>query len=158
MTRERRPARRPEEDRQPMMREARFAYAIRRPHIAAIEGGRLHQGRAGSVRSEPLERGDVHLHILSGKPHALALADEPFGAERRPQREQGLPKAVPGLVIGGVAPEERGQLISRVGLARGQREVGEQGLSYLERQGYRPRSEGCAEFPEQGEGETRHQH
>ena len=74
------------------------------------------------------------LHILSGKPHALALADEPCGAERRPQGEQSLPEAVPGLV------------------------VGRQSLGFLERQGHRPRSESCAEFPEQGKGETRHPH
>ena len=110
-----------------------LATAAREPckEIAAVQRGGLRERVWRTLSHQSLEVDDVDLH---GRPvERDLLAFEPEAPRLRrveglPQAEQRLAQALARLLLRQVPPEERGQLVARVGLAWRQRQVRQQHL------------------------------
>ena len=102
--------------------------------VAPVEGDRLLEGLPGAPGHPLLERPHVHGHDGGLERHGLAHQPERLGIPQDlPEREQGLAQAGPGLRLSHVPPEERGELVARVGLTEREGQVGQQRLGLLDR-------------------------
>ena len=105
--------------------------------IAAIELGRPGQGLGRLADRRRLELDHVDADPRGIERQGVGPVHEDVGGhvpQRAAQPGQGLTERLPSLRLRRVAPEERGELVARVGTARRQREIGEQSLRLLHRQ------------------------
>lgn len=105
--------------------------------VAAVERGRLLEGRRGAVGHGGLEGVDVDRHGARVEGERVAVLEERRDRARgkgAPELQEGLAEPVPGAVGGGVVPEEDGELVAGVGLSGVASEVGEEGLHLAGRQ------------------------
>jgi hypothetical protein len=128
--------------------------------LAAVERPRFGERVGGPRRDQALECGDVDLHRRRHHRHRVGADVEDVAVVRRQSladREQRLTQAVPRLCVRGLSPEERRQLVARVGLPRLEREISQQSLGFAARQDHRRfAAPASLEATEQVEPEGRH--
>ena len=129
--------------------------------VAGVGRGRRLERVRRALGDEPLEEHRVDLHPAGVEPHGVAFHQQERrldARERLPQVEEDLTHRMARLAGAELAPQERGELVARLGLTGVEGEIGQQGLGLASRksQGRRPAVEPCLETAEQPEPEVRH--
>src|SRR4030095_6113336 len=99
--------------------------------ITLIESGRLSERRRGSLGRPQLELAHIYRHRVWIEGHCLTIHRKGLRVgvtQALPERVQRLTEACPRRCLHRVPPEEARQLVSGVGQARRQREIGHEGL------------------------------
>src|SRR4030095_14472422 len=130
--------------------EAELAEPVALSVEPELEGGILHhepreeltpvaRGRSlerpQRVRAgQALELEHIHREAAGIERDLLVLDDQalfPCGTQCAPDLEQGLAEAIAGLLLAPVPPQEAGQVRACLGMARRQREIGDEALGLL---------------------------
>ena len=140
--------------------ERRFVERESGQQIALVEGGGPREALGRTRRRGLLERGDVGIHVRRIQTQHLGFLIEGLGVgrlERLANHEQGLAQARPRRFLTNSAPQERRELVARVGSAKRKREVGEHRLRLAT--GHAQKLTGFVaglEAAEQGQSQLRH--
>jgi hypothetical protein len=108
--------------------------------IALVQADGLFERVRGTVGHALLEPGDVHVHDCGAQSERLTLDEQDGRRCRRqcsPKAGEGVAQAVTRALVTRITPEERSELVARVGVARPDPEVGEQGLGFASGQAHR---------------------
>jgi hypothetical protein len=98
-----------------------------RQQVTPVEPDDLLERGGAAVGDQPLEARHVHVHDRRVEGHARAVHDRSPGQDL-PDSREGVAQVASGLGILHVSPQQRRQLLARVGLPEGEREVGQEGL------------------------------
>ena len=140
--------------------EQRLVHGEAGEQVALVERGGLLQRLGRALGHQPLEGRDVDIDHGAIQGESFALEQE----RRRPRlakclanREECLAQARPRRLLPDFSPEQCCELVAGVRLAQGDREVAQQRLSLLSRQGERrARLQPGLEAAEKAKVETRH--
>ena len=111
--------------------ERRLVDAEPLEEIAVVERDGALERLGGALVQEPLEERRIDLDRWRVEGDRLAFHEEARrfrGGQRLAQDVHGLPQALAGLLVAGVAPEQRGQAVTRIRVARSQRQIRQEGL------------------------------
>ena len=154
--------------------QAQLAQPLTLPVEPELEGGILHHEPGEKLASvarrrlleafervragQALELEHVHREAAPVERHLLVLDGEaplPGGTEGAPDLEQGLAKAVAGLLLAPVPPQEAGQSGTGLGMARREGKISHEALGLL-RQRQRLIGVLRPEAAQEGQGQVRH--
>ena len=139
--------------------EERLSQAEAQQEIAAVDLGRSLERRRRPVEDVPLEggrvdldRGGIERERVARHPQAPRVG----AGEGAPEGGQGVAQAVPRSIVALLAPQDGGERVAPVALARAQAQVGEEGLGLPPRepQGLIGREPGL-ETAEESHGQAR---
>ena len=102
--------------------------------LTAVQCGRGLPVIACRPAREAADAKGVDVERRRDEADGIVVADEhaPVGvAKRGPERRQGLPQVRAGALVAHLAPQQRGELLARLGAVRVQGQVGEQGSGLL---------------------------
>jgi hypothetical protein len=94
--------------------------------VARVDRRRLGERGGSALGHEPVERLDVRIDGAGLESHHRLVDAQRTRGEHLPQARERLAQAVPGPRRRDVGPEERGQLVARLGVSPAADEIGQQ--------------------------------